>query len=209
MNGAVVTVAGNTATDVRLDATSSGVPVAEFRLGATERWFDRRRQEWTDGPSSFYTVRAFRGLAENVVSSVSKGDPLLVTGRLRVAERDRGEGRGRYVAVEIDATSIGHDLARGTSVFRRTVRGRPGSGTALGTGTVLGAGEGLGAEAGAEEAARVWGIARSEAGGGLPAGSDAPTAAGGKEEEAGEDRDAVRYEEERDRDLAGSGRQGL
>jgi single-strand DNA-binding protein len=56
---------------------------------------------------------------------VGRGDPLLVTGRMRVREWDNGEGKPRGYAAEIEATAMGHDLSRGTSAFRRTVRARP------------------------------------------------------------------------------------
>ncbi len=60
-----------------------------------------------------------------MLASVGRGDPLLVTGRMRVREWDNGEGKARGYAAEIEATAIGHDLSRGTSAFRRAVRARP------------------------------------------------------------------------------------
>lgn len=44
---------------------------------------------------------------------------------MRIREWTAGEGAGRNAAAEIEATAIGHDLSRGTSAFRRSVRGRP------------------------------------------------------------------------------------
>jgi single-strand DNA-binding protein len=52
------------------------------------------------------------------MSSISKGQPVIVTGRLRTSEWEHdGETHSRLV---LDATTIGHDLSRGTSVFRRS-----------------------------------------------------------------------------------------
>jgi len=125
MNGTMVTLVGHVISEVRYATTAGGVPVASFRLAATDRRFDRQRQMWVEGDTSFFTIWSWRWLAENVLGSVGRGDPLLVTGRMRVREWDNGEGNPRGVAAEIEATAIGHDLSRGTSAFRRAVRGRP------------------------------------------------------------------------------------
>jgi single-strand DNA-binding protein len=116
-----VTVVGNAASDVRVQMTQSGVPLARFRMAVSPRRFDRESGQWVSGEASFYSVQCWRGLAENVTSSIDKGDPLVVTGRLRVREWER-EGRW-WTVTEIDAVSVGHDLARGVAEFRRV--GRP------------------------------------------------------------------------------------
>ncbi|MFF7634273.1 single-stranded DNA-binding protein [Kitasatospora sp. NPDC008050] len=113
---------GNVASTVSYGQTAAGVPMANFRLAATERRYDRARGEWVDGETNWVTVNAWRWLAANVVSSLGKGDPVVVSGRLRVREWEDG-GKRRSV-VEIDARVVGHDLGRGTSAFRWAVRGR-------------------------------------------------------------------------------------
>ncbi|MFJ9697514.1 single-stranded DNA-binding protein [Kitasatospora sp. NPDC101183] len=120
-----VTVLGNVATEVSYGETGGGVPMANFRLGCTERRYDRQREAWVDGDTHWLTVTAWRALAVNLIGSLSKGDPVLVSGRLKV--REWGEGEARRTRVEIDARSVGHDLTRGTSAFRRAtgVRGQP------------------------------------------------------------------------------------
>ncbi|MCC9306323.1 single-stranded DNA-binding protein [Kitasatospora sp. RB6PN24] len=122
MNETVVTMIGNVASPVQYGQTAGGIPMANFRLASTERRYDRGRAEWVDGDTLWVTVLAWRGLASNVVSSLGKGDPVVVSGRLRVREWE-DEGKRRSV-VEIDARAIGHDLGRGTSAFRPSVRGR-------------------------------------------------------------------------------------
>ncbi|MFE4520000.1 single-stranded DNA-binding protein [Kitasatospora sp. NPDC056783] len=127
-----VTVTGNVATEVSYGETSGGVPMAKFRLGCTERRYDRQRECWVDGETQWVTVTAWRALAVNLIGSLSRGDPVLVSGRLRVREWVEGEAkRGR---VEIDARSVGHDLTRGTTAFRWAagVRGQPPGGAGPG-----------------------------------------------------------------------------
>ncbi|MFF4340225.1 single-stranded DNA-binding protein [Kitasatospora sp. NPDC001540] len=144
MDEALVTMVGNAASSVTYRETPGGVSVANFRLAARERRYDRERGDWADGETTWVTVVAWRRLAVNVVSSVNKGDPLLVSGRLRVREWEQ-EGN-RRVEVEIDARAVGHDLARGTSAFRRGLEtksapppGRSGAGDAVGPGGGSGA----------------------------------------------------------------------
>jgi len=123
MDEALVTMVGNAASGVTYRETAGGVSVANFRFAARERRYDRERGDWADGATTWVTVVAWRRLAVNLVSSVNKGDPLLVSGRLRVREWEQ-EG-SRRVEVEIDARSVGHDLARGTSAFRRGLEADP------------------------------------------------------------------------------------
>ncbi|MGW6614430.1 single-stranded DNA-binding protein [Streptomyces erythrochromogenes] len=116
-----VTLVGHVATQVDYKETVNG-PSARFRFAVTPRYFDRRKDAWTDGTTSFYTVWARRTLAVNLAGSVSVGEPLVVHGRLRVRD-DPPDGEGnRWFSAEIDATAIGHDLNRGTAAFRRVVR---------------------------------------------------------------------------------------
>ncbi|NHC45168.1 single-stranded DNA-binding protein [Motilibacter aurantiacus] len=119
MNDTTVTLRGNVATDPRAGTTDKGTPAADFRLAANER---RQAPDgtWVDGETSYYTVRCFRALALNAAACLAKGDPVVVTGTLRVRQWSSGERSG--TAVEIDATSLGHDLVRGTSTFARTAR---------------------------------------------------------------------------------------
>lgn len=124
MNETVVTVVGNAATDVICREGAAGGPVARFRLAAASRHWDRVREVWVDGPTSFYTVWARRSLAANLAESVRTGEPLVVRGRLRI--RDEEYQGQRRTSADIDATAVGHDLSRGTTVFRRVSPAKPG-----------------------------------------------------------------------------------
>lgn len=129
-NDTMVTLVGNAATAVEHRHTQDGVPVARLRVAATSRRYDKARACWTDGETSFYTVRAWRALADHVAASVAVGEPLIVQGRLRVREGESSPDRGgqRWVSADVDAVAIGHDLTRGTAAFRRVVRARTDAG---------------------------------------------------------------------------------
>ncbi|MER5780349.1 single-stranded DNA-binding protein [Streptomyces mobaraensis] len=123
MNETLVTVVGNVATQPDFREAANGAALARFRLAATVRRWDRGREEWADAYTSFYSVWAWRSLANNVVASVTIGEPVVVQGKLRINTQER-DGR-RWTSADIDAVAIGHDLARGTSAFRRVSPARP------------------------------------------------------------------------------------
>ncbi|KOU67282.1 single-stranded DNA-binding protein [Streptomyces sp. MMG1533] len=124
MNETVICAVGNVATRPVFRELASGAS-ARFRLAVTSRYWDREKSMWTDGHTNFFTVWANRQLATNVTASLDVGDPVVVQGRLKVRS-DVREGQS-WTSADIDALAIGHDLARGTSAFRRTPRPEAGA----------------------------------------------------------------------------------
>ena len=117
-----VTVVGNLVADPRLTSTPNGQPVASFRLASTPRRFDRAAGEWRDGATLFVNVTCWRGLAENVATSLKKGQSAIVIGRLSVRPYESKEGEKRQ-SVDIDAMAAGPDLSRVVTVVKRAERG--------------------------------------------------------------------------------------
>lgn len=115
-------VTGLVATTPRHLVTQDGLPITSFRLAASTKRFDKQTNRWTDGETNWFTVTSFRQLAINSATSVSKGDRVVVMGRLRVRDWDNGERAG--TSVEIEAETLGHDLVWGSSAFVRTVNVR-------------------------------------------------------------------------------------
>lgn len=120
MNDIITTVIGNAVTDVSLRVTSSGTSVASFRIASNSRRFDKSTSSWIDQEPSYLSITAWSQLAENVALSVHKGQPLVVTGKLKVRQWQDADKSGTNV--EIDAIGIGHDLNRGTSEFTKVKR---------------------------------------------------------------------------------------
>jgi single-strand DNA-binding protein len=121
MNDAQITLVGWLAADPKYIATTTGTPLVSLRVGCTPRRFDRESGLWQDEPSMFVIVNCWRGLAENVnASDMKRGEPVLVTGKLRIREYVRDERVGQ--SIEIDAITLGHDLTRGSAQFRRFQR---------------------------------------------------------------------------------------
>nr|WP_296064769.1 single-stranded DNA-binding protein [uncultured Actinoplanes sp.] len=99
--------------------TSSGSLVANFRVASTARRYDRENKCWVDGNNLRVRVTAWRRLAEGVASSITVGDPVIIYGRLYTRDWKDDKGNNR-ISYEMEAYSIGHDLARGRAKFFRT-----------------------------------------------------------------------------------------
>lgn len=118
MNESYVTLQGWVGGDVDLRDVGES-QVASFRVGSTPRY--QRNGEWVDGTTSWFTVSCWRGLARNVAGSLRRGDAVVVHGRVRVETWTR-EDSTSSTSVVVDATFVGHDLTRGTSVFTKPAR---------------------------------------------------------------------------------------
>ena len=93
--------------------------VANFRVASTPRI--KRNGEWRDGDTTWYSVSAWRGLADNIRDSVKRGDAVIVHGRLRTETWKREDEQYSHTLV-VDASFVGHDLSRGTSVFLKATK---------------------------------------------------------------------------------------
>ncbi|HET6561763.1 MAG TPA: single-stranded DNA-binding protein [Marmoricola sp.] len=118
MNDTFVTFHGWAGSDVR-HRMAKDVSVATVRVGVTPRL--KRDGDWYDGETTWYSVTAWRTLADHVRDSVRKGDPLIVHGRLRSETWQPPEGPAT-VTLHVDALLVGHDLNRGITHF---IRQRP------------------------------------------------------------------------------------
>lgn len=121
----IISATGVVGTPPSLTIAGSGLARLTFRLASTQRKYNKEASSWENGETNWYTVVAFRRLAENAERSLAKGQRVVVTGRLRVNEWERDGGR--VVSVELIADGIGHDLAFGTSVYTRSASTAPAS----------------------------------------------------------------------------------
>jgi len=118
LNEAQISLTGYVATQPVTRLVKEGVTNVSMRVAWTPRRQDRATGEWVDGNTSYATVICWRKLATNVAICLRKGDPVMIKGRLSVRSYDDKEGRPR-TSVEVDATSVGHDLNRGVATFQR------------------------------------------------------------------------------------------
>jgi len=117
-------IVGNLAADPELRFTNNGTAVANLRVAVTSR-IQEKDGTWRDGETSFHKVNVWRDQAQNLTDSLSKGDRVMVTGRLRQRSWETPEGDKRSVT-EIDADEVGASLKFHTAKLERAHNRGPG-----------------------------------------------------------------------------------
>jgi single-strand DNA-binding protein len=102
------TLAGNLTRDPELRYVSGDVATCSFAMAVDRRWMDRETGAWAEA-TSFFDVTCWRELAEHVALSLSKGDRVLVTGRLEQRSWSSEDGKVRS-RVELVADELGPSL---------------------------------------------------------------------------------------------------
>lgn len=108
MNSTPITICGNCSDAPELRFTPDGKATARMRVAVTER-YPNTAGTWVEGPTSWHTVLAWGRLAEHAVDSISKGDRVIVHGRLAQREYTTDAGERRTVW-ELTAEDIGLSL---------------------------------------------------------------------------------------------------
>jgi single-strand DNA-binding protein len=134
-----ITVVGNLVADPELRFTSSGQPVATFRIASTPRIMDRQTNEWKDGDSLFLTCNVWRQAAENTAESLQRGMRVIVTGRLKQRNYETKEGEKRTV-YEVEVDDVGPSLRNASAKVNRVSRDGGGFGGGNGGGGNRGGG---------------------------------------------------------------------
>ena len=113
-----ITITGRATADAELRFTQSGAAVANLNVAVNHRRFNKQTNEWEDDGADFYTVAAWRQLAENVAESITKGIEVIVVGTLKSRSYDDRDGNKRTVW-EITADHIGPSLRYATAQVTR------------------------------------------------------------------------------------------
>jgi single-strand DNA-binding protein len=114
-----VTVIGNVTRDPELRFTPSGMAIASFGLAVNRVWTDRQSNERKE-QVSFFDIKCWAQLGENVSASVAKGNRVIVTGRLEQQSWEQdGNKRSK---VEIVADEVGPSLRWATASISRNER---------------------------------------------------------------------------------------
>ncbi|QGJ95284.1 ssDNA binding protein [Microbacterium phage Jayden] len=118
----VITVVGNLTADPELRYTQNGLPVANFTIASTPRFFDRQANEWKDGDALFLRASVWREFAEHVAGSLTKGMRVIATGQLKQRSYQDREGNNR-TAIELQVDEIGPSLRYATAQVTRAASG--------------------------------------------------------------------------------------
>lgn len=98
-----VMIVGNLTKDPELRATTTGVPVINFRIASNRRFKDNSG-EWKEDVC-YVGVVAWQKLAESCASKLKKGSAVYIEGELRSRTLDHDDGSKRSL-VEIRAHHI-------------------------------------------------------------------------------------------------------
>jgi single-strand DNA-binding protein len=109
MTEAAVSLAGNLTDDPEVRSTEGGIARARFRVAVS----GRREQE-----ASFFTVVVWRDQAEHAAESLSKGNRVVVVGRLQQRAWTAEDGSARST-VELLAEELGPSLRWATATTTR------------------------------------------------------------------------------------------
>ncbi|MDE0803915.1 MAG: single-stranded DNA-binding protein [Acidimicrobiales bacterium] len=120
-----VTIIGNVTRDPELRYLNSGTALASFGVAWNNRYKDRNGEQVEE--TSFFDVTCWRDLADNVAESISKGDRVIIYGRLdqRSWETQEGDKRSK---VEIQADEVAPSLRWATAQVNKIRRDGPSGG---------------------------------------------------------------------------------
>jgi single-strand DNA-binding protein len=121
-NEPTTTITGNLTADPELRFTPTGRPVAAFTIASTPRFPDRTTGEWQDGETWFVRCSAWGDTAENIATSLNRGNAVVATGRLRCRtweDKDTGQKRA---TVEMTVDDIGPSLRRAVAKVTKATR---------------------------------------------------------------------------------------
>lgn len=98
-----VTAVGNLTFDPDFQVTASGLSRCRLRIACNDR--KKVDGEWVDGDPTFIDVTLWRNQAEAAADNLSKGQTVMVTGKLKIRNYEDKNGQ-KATAVEIEAEDI-------------------------------------------------------------------------------------------------------
>ena len=117
---APITLTGRLASDPELRFTPSGDAVCNLRV-VTDRRYKDQSGEWQSKDVTFWSVSAWRQLAEGCAESLAKGMAVIVVGEVKSRDYETKEGEKRTVT-EVEAKAVGPDLSRATAKVNKVER---------------------------------------------------------------------------------------
>lgn len=99
-----ITVDGRATADAELRFSHSGQAILSWTLAENHR--KKVGDQWQDDGATFYRVTVFGKRAESLAEAVTKGTPLLVSGRFRSSEYEGRDGEKR-MSLDVIADTVG------------------------------------------------------------------------------------------------------
>jgi len=101
-------IIGTIVQDPEMRFTTAGDGVCSFTIASNSRKLNKESGKWEDADVIFMRCSAWRDLAEHITDSLSKGDRVLASGRLRQRNYEK-DGEKRTV-LEMEVDEIGPSL---------------------------------------------------------------------------------------------------
>lgn len=101
---------GTLVSDPELKFTPNGHAVANFRVASNSRRKNDQTGQWENADTTFVTINAWNGLAENIATTFHKGDKIDVKGFLKQREWEK-DGQKRTV-FEVEALNVSVPVSR-------------------------------------------------------------------------------------------------
>lgn len=109
----VLHIVGTLTADPEMQFIPSGAGVVNFTVASNRRLYNKQTDQWEDGEALFLRCKAWRDLAEHIIESLSKGDRVLVSGRLR--QHNWEKNGQKHTTIELEVDEIGPSLKWATA----------------------------------------------------------------------------------------------
>lgn len=117
------TVVGNISREPELRFTPSGEAVVNFNVAQTPRKYDNQEKRWVDASeTNFYRCTAWGQKAQNIAESLSKGDRVVVVGRLKTEKYTAKNNDIMTSTNNLDIDEIGPSLSYAEAKPRKNQR---------------------------------------------------------------------------------------
>lgn len=153
----LITVVGNLVADPEPRVSQAGKPWVTFRIASTPRTHDKQSNEWKDGEPLWLGCRAYGEYAQNIAASLSKGQRVIVQGRLTQRSYTDNQGQQR-TSLDLEVEECGPSLRFATASVQRGGAGGGGGAAASHYGAPqTNAQQQYGQPAGGAQAQSAWG----------------------------------------------------
>lgn len=116
-----ITIDGTLGRDPELSYAASGVALCKFSVANNRRWKDRN-DEWQE-KTTWFNITVFNDLGENVAQSLTKGDRVIVVGRMEDNSWTDDEGKV-HPRMELVADDVAPSLRWATAQVEKIKRER-------------------------------------------------------------------------------------
>lgn len=117
-----ITLQGNLAAKPELKLTGTGKSVTSFTIVTSARSKNEQTGQWESKDVTYWNCSAWAELAENICSSLDKGDKVIAYGKAASVSWDDKQTGQKRNRIDVTCYSIGPDLSKATAIVKRIER---------------------------------------------------------------------------------------